>query len=348
MSDSIFKEVIFTPHIFQKDNLMNDERKFERLLNTLENLAESGQIIGVFNDWYKFINENISEFDDFDKGDIEEVLKYLEKRQRIIFNSNKECNSNNENCWIEQSIKLNNIRNFEFILATEQRGIVKSFDSVNRKTLKNIQNKGAIVTPQSEENMQKLLTPILAYAEITKVYDPYFDISKQRYNDAIGIFSKTLGYRHGDKESAILEIHTSIKIILDKDNLINWKLLNQYSNKIYQLEKTYGHSIVFYIWEDKKDNKWHDRWIVTNQCAITLGKGTDISEWTDATWGLLDYEQISNVEKKFIDNRNEFNLIATIENNGIKKINKSNQYREPNTEAEIEEKLKKVKNFRNR
>lgn len=348
MSNSIFKEVVFTPHVFQKDNLLNDDRKFERLLNVLDDLAESGQIIGVFNDWFKFINENISQFDDFDKDDIEEILKYLDDRQRIVHIPNKKCDNNNEKCWIEQAIKLNSIRDFEFILATEQRGIVNSFDNVDKKTLRNIKNKGAKVMPQSEENMENMLTPVLAYAQIAKVFDPYFNISKPRYIDALNIISKSLGYGHGDKESAILEIHTSIKIMLDKDNLINWKLLNQYSNKIYQLEKTYGHNIIFYIWEDKKDNKWHDRWIVTNQCAITLGKGTDISEWTDATWGLLDYEQISNVEKKFIDNRDEFNLISTIENNCIKKINKSKQYREPNTEAEIEEKLKKVKNFRNR
>lgn len=331
---SLFKEVALTPHVFQKETLLNDERKFERLLNALDSLAVSGQIIGVFSDWFKFINENISQFDEFEKNEIEEALKYLNDRQRIVHISNNRCQNNDEQCWVKQALYLNTIRHFELILALEQNERVVSFDELDRKMIKNLQNQGATVFPQTQENMQNLLSPILAYAEIVKVYDPYFDLSKQRYTDALIIIADTLGYRHGEKESGILEIHTSIKIILDKNDMIEWRQLGIYQQKLSDFEKKYGHSIKFYIWEDKKDNKWHDRWIVTSQCAITLGKGSDISEWTDATWGILDYEEIPNVERKFSTNRQEFNLIATINKNGLKKENKSLQYSEYMTEED--------------
>lgn len=347
MSNSIFKEVAFTPHIFQKENLLHDERKFERLLNILDNLAESGQIIGVFSDWFRFMNENISQFDEFDKDDIEEILKFLNNRQRIVHVS-KKCNSNDENCWIDQALILNSIRSFEFILATKDRENIKSFNDIDRKIIKTLHYKGAIVAPQSKDNMQRLLAPILAYAEIVKIYDPYFNFALERYESALNIIANALGFKHSEKELAIIEIHTSIKVFLDRDNLINWKIGKQYSDKIIKFEKIFGHSIKFYIWEDKHDNKWHDRWIVTNQCAVSLGKGSDVSEWTDATWGLLDYNQIPNVEKNFYTNRAEYNLIAIIDKNGVNQENKSLQYREPKSADEIEKKLANVKNFSKR
>lgn len=366
MSDSLFKEVSFTPHIFQKDILLSDERKFERLLNLLDNLAESGQIIGVFNDWFRFINANISLYDEFDKDEIEEVLKYLNDRQRIIHIANKKCESNDELCWISEALKLNAIRNFEFVFATDSKENIKSIDDLDRQVIRNTQYKGATILPQSKENMEKILAPILAYAEIVKVYDPYFKLyeerfdrklkkyfikSVDRYIDALNIISQTSGFQYGKQDSTIIEIHTSVKILEKREDgrkYIFWELLDKYPKKILDFEKKYKHSIKIFIWEDKKENKWHDRWLVTNQCAITLGKGSDISEWTDATWGILDYEQIPNVEKNFIQNRDEFNLIATVDKNKIEKINKSIQCSEPKSDAEIEEKLKKVKDFRRR
>jgi len=334
MLNSIFKEVVFTPYIFQKENLLNDKRKFERLLNVLDNLAVNGQIVGVYSDWFEFINKKISQYDEFEKYEIEEVLEYLHNRQRIVHVQNQKCEFNDERCWIKQALYLNSIRNFELIVATTQEEDVKSFDELDRKTLKSLQNQGATVLPQTKENMQKLLTPILAYAEIVKVYDPYFDLSKLRYMNALKIIADTLGCNHQEKEYAILEIHTSIKIILDQNKMIDWELLNSYKQTISDFEKNYGHSIKFYIWEDKKENKWHDRWIVTNQCAVTLGKGSDISEWTNATWGILDYEQIPNVERKFSTNREEFNLVVTIDKKGLKKENKSLQHDEYKTEED--------------
>lgn len=353
MSNAIFKEISMTPQIFQKEHLLNDERKFERLLNILDNLLESGQVVGVFSDWFNFINDNISQFGESDRIDIEEILKKLNDRQRIVQVSNLKAKNNDEHCWANQALKINAIRTFEIMLGTKDNEGIRSFDKLDRKTLKIVQNKGAAILPQSKENMRKLLSPILAYAEIVKIYDPYFNLSKQRYNDALKIIAQTSGYKHGVQEPVILEINTSIKIVLDKDNLINWKLLNSYDKNISQIEKLYGHNITISIWEDKKDDKWHDRWIVTNQCAITLGKGSDISEWTESTWGILDYEQISNVEKKFYINRSEFNLVATVDKNGYKKKNKSKNFIEKKSLEEIkleekryEEKLKKEEEIR--
>lgn len=123
--------------------------------------------------------------------------------------------------------------------------------------------------------------------------------------------------------------------------MIDWKLLSGCQEKIIFYEKKYNKNIKIYIWEDKNENSWHDRWIVTNQCAITLGKGTDISQWTDSTWSIVNYNQISNIEKKFISNRGEYNLIVSIDKKETLKPNKPLQYREYKNEDEISKQPKK-------
>lgn len=335
---SLFKEVALTPHVFDKNKLLDNERKFEKLLNALEGLSESGMLVGVYSNWYENINKFIEAYDDFDKDEMEGVLKHLHDRQRIVHVQNQLCDKDDEECWISQATKLNQIRAFEIILATQQNYNTKSLDEIDRKTLKDaFQNKGAKVLPQTKENMQKLLMSILAYAEIAKVYDPYFNLSKKRYEDALNIVCQTLGSHHGAKETAIIDIHTSAKTLLNNIDMLDWSLSDNWSSKIRNFQKLYGHQIVIHVWEDKRGNdEWHDRWLITNQCGITLGKGSDISEWHDATWGILDYVEIPNLECKFDSNNNKYNHIALVNASGLKKDKPLRQHSELKTPQEQE------------
>lgn len=340
---SLFKEVALTPHVFDKNKLLDNERKFEKLLNALEGLSESGLLVGVYSNWYENINKFIEAYDDFNKDEMEGVLKHLHDRQRIVHVQNQLCDNNDEECWISQAIKINQIRAFEIILATQQHSNTKSLDEIDRKTLKDaFQNKGSIVLPQTKENMQKLLMPILAYAEIAKVCDPYFNLSKERYEDALDIVCQMLGNHHGTRETAIIEIHTSAKTLLDKNSMLDWSLSDNWSRKIRNFQKLYGHQIVTHVWEDKRGNdEWHDRWLITNQCGITLGKGSDVSKWTDATWGILDYNDIPNIECKFEPNKKEYNHVATVDERGLRKDLPLKQYSELKTPQEQEEERQK-------
>lgn len=335
MEESIFKEVLLTPHIFEK-NFLKD-RIFERLLNILDNLAESGQIVAISPEWFKYVSENISFFDDMDKYDIQHSLNYLDKRNRIVFSSDKKLGYI-EGIWLDLYKKLREIRDFDMLISSQE------IKELKRELVNRSKNKGATVLPQSKENMQKILSPILSYAQIVKVFDPYFDLSKPRYSDAFRIICKALGFKHGQKSPQMIEIHTSVKVLLDKNGTINPKIFNQYQNILQKFEDKYSHTIKLYIWEED-GYKWHDRWIITNQCAVILGKGSDVSEWTDATWGLLNYEDASKIESLFNTNRSKFHLVSELDKNTLKKYG-SKEHREGISEQDRQEKLKNVKSFK--
>ncbi len=213
---------------------------------------------------------------------------------------------------------------------------------------------GAIVAKQTAEFMEKMLAPILAYADIVKILDPYFSFTpetgdKKRYEKAFEVICANLGNKHDMKSEAIIEIHTSIKPMLNRDKEFVWQKSDRWPQIMKSFEKKYGHKITLYIWEDlKKKDEWHERWIITNQCGIYMGKGSDISNWTDSTWSLLDWEQLPEISNKFDSNRQVYNFIGKIDSTRIIKNQNPKNTSTYITAKEREEKRNKPINLKER
>lgn len=343
MVDSIFKEVSFTPQTFEKEFIEANNRRLGKLIAILESLIDSGIIIAASDSWQKKVFEFLSYFDDSDRDDLSTLLEVIDSRNRLaIYSGEKKLE--NESAWISELSRLNNKRAFSFISGTIDQDVIKPVESIEREAYLNV---GAIVSTQTVENMRMILTPVLGYAEDVKIIDPYFNLSKKTYTDALHVIADTLGNHHGKTEHFEITIQTSIKSLLDKNKALDFGLAKEWSRKIQFFEKQYGHSIIVNIWEDlKEEDQWHDRWIITNQCGITMGKGSDISEWTDATWGLLDWNEIPNIANKFNHNRQTYNLIASINHLSITKKKSPKNYPVYRSADEIAEKKKNVKNFK--
>ncbi len=153
---------------------------------------------------------------------------------------------------------------------------------------------------------------MLSYAEIVKIFDPYFTIEKDRFFDVLKSICQKLGNVYGENSDAIIEIHTSVKSMINGKGEFDWRKVERWSQKIRNLENSYDREITIKIWEDTDKNKWHDRWLITNQCGAYMGKGSDTSDWTDATWGLLDWEDLPKIEDKFTEGKNFYHYIGKI------------------------------------
>jgi len=337
MADSILKEVTFTPNTFEKNIALESERKFERLLNALEDLLDSGIIIGLTKQWQAKINELIQRYDEYDKYEIEEIFKQLDNRQRLVLYPGEESIEDNESNWIGLANRLNDKRNFDVIVASKDTDTTKQIDHIDRRFFK---SRGAQVGKQTKELMKKMLRPILSYADIVTIIDPYFSLEEDRYKNALEIICDSLANHHGVKDEAVIDIQTSIKTMMSGREF-DWKVANQWPNIIKKYETKYGHTITLKIWEEaKKDDKWHDRWIITNQCGISIGHGSDISDWTDSTWSLLDWRELSNIASKFQINRSKYNYIGAITSNGI--VKKQNPQNIPTRMTQKEKDLERI------
>ncbi len=352
MSGSILKETTFTPHVFSKDYLFQGIKRYAKLISILESLVDSGIMIAATNTWKEEVYNLLTEYDDDEKDDIISLLKEIDSRDRILSYPISE-KYNDEDKWIVKLGELNQIRTFDFIAATKNMSFVQALESIEKEKYKNV---GGKVQLQTKENVEKLLAPILSYADIVKIFDPYFKLDEKRFTDVLDIVCKNLGNMHGVKNNAIIEINTSIKIMLNNDKEFVWNLSKEWPKKIEYFEKKYKHKIVLYIWEESEKRKWHDRWIVTNQCGIYVGKGSDISNWTDSTWDLLDWNELPEIEGKFVKDRGYFTFIGKVTSLSTEKsqnpkntsiyITPEEREKKKNTPINIKERMEKLRQSR--
>ncbi len=356
MSNSIFKEVTFTPQLFEKTYIFSNHRRFGKLISILESLIESGIIVAVSSSWIEEVDEFINNYeDDIDKNEVRDLLEMLSRRDRVSIPSTYKKLSD-ELSWINEIDKLNKRRRFDFAAGTVTDKTIKTLEDIDRKSYI---NSGAKIKKQTLENIKKMIDPILSYAEIVKIYDPYFVIEKDRFFDVLESVCQNLGSVYGKENDAIIDIHTSVKSMLNNKGEFDWRKAEGWIQKIKHLENKYNHNITIKVWENTAKNKWHDRWLVTNQCGVSMGKGSDTSNWTDATWSLLDWDDLPKVEDKFTEGRGFYNYIGNITSDGIVKVSipkttlayltedeKKTENTRLNNEAKLaeEERLKKLKN----
>ena len=312
MSDSIFKEVTFTPQSFDKEYIFSNHRRFGKLIAILEGLIDSGIIVAASDSWNNDVYNYLDKYEDDDKNDIIYLLEALSNRNRIsIYPQQKKLID--EVLWIDEINLLNKSRRFDFAAGTINNKTVKTIEDIDAKTYLNA---GAKIRKQTIENIKKIVDPILTYAEIVKIYDPYFTIDRDRFFDVLKVICEYLGSVYGKKNDAIIDIHTSVKSMLNNKGEFDWRKAEGWIQKIKHLEKKYNHNITIKIWEDTDQNEWHDRWLITNQCGVSMGKGSDTSDWTDATWGLLDWEDLPKIEDKFTEGKQFYHYIGKVTSNG--------------------------------
>ncbi len=330
MSGSIFKEVSLTPFVFEKDFSLSSHIRFAKLISILESLVDSGIIIAPSSNWRENVLQFVEQYDDEERDELASLLKQIDSREHLLFFPIS-TRLGNENDWISQIEKLDQKREFDFVAATRDAGIVSALENIRKEKYKNT---GAQVEKQTAGYMRKMLTPVLAYADIAKVIDPYFKLTEidgkptKRYLDVLHIICEQLGSTHGKRVPAIIEIHTSVKAMLNnaQPREFVWSAIKGWQRILQDFEKKYGHSITIIVWEEiKRKEEWHERWLITNQCGIFIGKGSDISNWTESTWGLLNWDELPGISNRFNKNRQVYNYIGEVgANSFVKNTNPTN------------------------
>lgn len=341
MQNNIIKAILCDSQIFRKEYLFSNPNIYDKLLDILYNTRVNAYLlIQVDNEvkdiesfWKKVINEYKKSDKKNDFENIENILKILSDRGRIVYCPTPENYEGKE---------LKEAREFDLIVST------KNFDTLEIEDIRELRYEGSIIFKQTKENFNKKLTSILAYAEQVQIVDPYFNLyppqndkkraseNEARYRNTLEIICEKLGNEHfrndikSEKKKII--IHTSVKSLAKKNKHeeLDEEYLEKCKKYIKQLEEDENrHSIAITInvWEDLSDNKydedkkdrWHDRFLITNQCCISIGKGSDISKSTDATWGIVKWEEKAMIEKKFNPNNKYYKYRYRISSNEINK-----------------------------
>ena len=221
----MLKEICITPEVFDEKYLNNSNWK--DLKNLLENIENSGYIIGLNNnDWKKQVRQNINKFDLKIRDRLNSILDILNNRNRLVGHPKSNINPLCDEDWKKIAEDLNNIRNFYSIITSSpfsQNSIsLEKLEDININDMFGIT--GSNHSIKTVEELEKILIPLLSYAKKVTIIDPYFDISTKRYKETLECIAKSYKNRRGIREKGIIIINCSDKIF--NDSLIkNWQNL---------------------------------------------------------------------------------------------------------------------------
>lgn len=310
----MLKEICITPEVFDEKYLNNSNWK--DLKNLLENIENSGYIIGLNNnDWKKQVRQNINKFDLKIRDRLNSILDILNNRNRLVGHPKSNINPLCDEDWKKIAEDLNNIRNFYSIITSSpfsQNSIsLEKLEDININDMFGIT--GSNHSIKTVEELEKILIPLLSYAKKVTIIDPYFDISTKRYKETLECIAKSYKNRRGIREKGIIIINCS-------DKIFNDSLIKNWQNLIKLIYNEFGHLITINVWGKKDDSlKMHDRYIITDQSGISSAAGIDKDDSQQSEWSIKDYSSLNGILEQYKENSSPFDLKYIVTMQEVKK-----------------------------
>ena len=156
---------------------------------------------------------------------------------------------------------------------------------------------------QDEACYREALTPVLRYAKAVDLVDPYFSAGRRKGGAFVRLCAELLGQRRGGRVRGRVHIHASTgQFNIRRPNTISdW--FDEWQELLEPLHKQYGHKFRVFLWEKPAEGqRFHDRFILTDQCGISVPAGFDFVRGSSTDWNFLDYDVARERREHFHQN----------------------------------------------
>lgn len=310
MVHSLFYEYAITPDVFHGDYISADIRLEIILSELLKGICDNGMIANLNKDgWLKLI-----------KNDCLPTLKSANFRDKLIQYLNT-LHDRNRIVRHPKSTHGDPLSDLDWLkLALESHGQIK-FDGIIAslpllstcgQTCEEFLDTSSVLDSEQWNGRRRTLTlascepyyrpvldPILRHAKSLTIVDPFFSPHEQKYKNFLKICIEQMGHRGSSTLNGRVYIHTGDPYTDHNHQESVDDRLGAWERCIKGLFPTsIPHKIKIFIRrkrDDGRGNKFHDRYILTNQCCINIPMGTDTyseSTQNSTTWALLDYEDM--------------------------------------------------------
>jgi hypothetical protein len=308
MGDRLFYEYAITPDVFHGDYISGDKRLEIILPELLKGICDNGMIANLNKDsWFKVImNDCLPTImtPDFKKKLIF-YLNMLQDRHRLVRHpKSTHGNPSTDIEWFKLALESHERIKFDGIIASWS--VLSTCGAACEDFLDTLYvldsakwngRRRTLTLNSSEPYYRPVLDPILRHAKSLIIVDPYFSPHVQKYKNFLNICIKQMGSRGASRLSGRIHIHTG-----DPNEDINHResvdeRLNAWERCIKGLAPaSIPHKIQIFIRKKwTRGKRFHDRFILTDQCCVDIPMGTDTydeSTPNSTTWALLDYEDM--------------------------------------------------------
>jgi hypothetical protein len=308
MAHSLFYEYAITPDVFHGDYINSDVRLEIILSELLKGIRDNGMIANLNKDgWMKLLERDRLKtiLPLIFKDKLIRYLNTLRDRNRLVRHPKATHeNPSTDLEWLQIALESHGQIKFDGIIApshllsicetscSEFIDAVKVLDSPHwssrRKTL---------TLSASEPYYRPVLDPVLRHARKLIIVDPFFSPHVAKFTDFLKICAEQMGRRGQSVRKGQIIIHAGNP---EKPGVYSEsvdKRLDEWEAKIKSMFTTsMPHKINIILRDQRPGGKrFHDRFILTDQCCIDIPLGTDVAhdETPDnTTWCLLDYEDM--------------------------------------------------------
>jgi hypothetical protein len=135
--------------------------------------------------------------------------------------------------------------------------------------------------PKTKPELQKALKPLLRYANLVTLIDPYMTPTKPRFFDTVQYCADLLGSHDGQQRRGLIHIHAGDPMhlgdIADKETAAN--RLDRWERELQPVIAQWKYQFEVFLWRNQPGGKaFHDRYLITEQCGISAPGGLDFED----------------------------------------------------------------------
>lgn len=298
-------EFTFSPGIFEKDLITSNDHMARDLVRLLDGLQQNGLIGNLCDGELK--REIGQKLAALPSGPLRDDLRYgiemLDKRQRFIGRPYIGPGwPDDDVAWFQEAVNSHSNENFYSIVTTESTAngrpcpvCTLKLGSVcgsslwgERRNSRRVERRATV--------FQDLLRPVLRNAKSLMLIDPHIRPEQARYFRSLQGLIQTAYDRTEPKTLKIFEIHAKPPDFAD--STYSW-FYNELRTRIGSCIPV-GCQIRLVLWRDPND-LFHNRFILTNFCGISVDKGLDESDRgpDQDDWELIDERHREDVWNGF-------------------------------------------------
>ena len=271
--------------------------------------------------WSKHVKERLetlSESSPMLKDRISNCLKTLYDRHRLVRHpKSKSGKPVTDQDWLNLAFESHEKIPFDAIILSKELmencgrdcdALIDVFNSLKEENLPILRKRTLHLSQQRESEYSFALGPVLRHTRSLFLIDPYMNTTVP-FLKTIELCSKLLGKRvQAEKLGCCIHIHALEKNQEPKGREVDF-YLGEWKKKLDDLRDKCNHRFQVFLWEKKKidSESMHDRYILTDQCAISIPGGLDCRGGS-TYWNLLDYNVLGRLQRDYDPSMSPFKL----------------------------------------
>jgi hypothetical protein len=301
-------DVALLPQLFDVEFHEANPARSARLETILREMAENGTLADLNKSaCSKEIFNRIEKLPEPVRTDLKRGLILLRDRNRLARRPKVTTDIDSKHSWLELALSDDTIDDIivDYVSATRDSRL-SELDRVFDSDAWNKRSRTWGFT-MDEAGYRKVLTPLLRYATKLVLVDPHLNADPS-YKPFIKMCAQLLGSRRSN-QSGYIEFHS-----VTRDHHGSEKNLQQWHAYLTGLKAHWAHEYKVCLYEKPKEGqRFHDRYVLTNQCGVSVPYGFQIVRGNQTDWTLLDYRS-ANARRAEYERHTHLSLAKLINN----------------------------------